>query len=48
LLERHLDPCGNSLGNTYGIPQIRRFHNGSWVRVFGNGLGSVSATPASS
>jgi type IV pilus assembly protein PilY1 len=35
-------PCGNSLGNTYGIPQIRRFHNGSWGAVFGNGLGSVS------
>ena len=23
-------PCGNHLGNTYGVPQIRRFHNGSW------------------
>jgi type IV pilus assembly protein PilY1 len=35
-------PCGNNLGNTYGIPQIRRFHNGRWGAVFGNGLGSVS------
>ena len=22
--------CGNNLGNTYGTPQIRRFHNGNW------------------
>ena len=35
-------PCGNNLGNTYGIPQIRRFHNGSWGAVFGNGFSSVS------
>jgi type IV pilus assembly protein PilY1 len=34
--------CGNNLGNTYGIPQIRRFHNGSWGAVFGNGFSSVS------
>jgi type IV pilus assembly protein PilY1 len=33
-------PCGNNLGNTFGIPQIRRFHNGSWGAVFGNGIGS--------
>ncbi|MGH8231530.1 MAG: pilus assembly protein, partial [Steroidobacteraceae bacterium] len=32
--------CGNNLGNTYGTPQIRRFHNGMWGAVFGNGLGS--------
>ncbi len=26
--------CGSNLGNTYGTPEIRRFHNGSWgVRV---------------
>lgn len=30
--------CGQYLGNTYGVPQIRRFHNGSWGAVFGNGL----------
>jgi type IV pilus assembly protein PilY1 len=29
--------CGGSLGKTYGTPQIRRFHNGSWGAVFGNG-----------
>jgi type IV pilus assembly protein PilY1 len=34
--------CGNSLGNTYGTPQIRRFHNGMWGAVFGNGFGSSS------
>jgi type IV pilus assembly protein PilY1 len=41
--------CGNSLGKTYGTPQIRRFHNDptlagapntSWGVVFGNGSGS--------
>jgi type IV pilus assembly protein PilY1 len=34
--------CGKSLGNTYGTPQIRRFHNGSWGAVFGNGYGSAN------
>jgi type IV pilus assembly protein PilY1 len=34
--------CGQNLGNTYGVPQIRRFHNGSWGAVFGNGFGSAS------
>lgn len=34
--------CGNSLGNTYGTPLIRRFHNGSWGAIFGNGYGSSS------
>jgi type IV pilus assembly protein PilY1 len=34
--------CGNNLGNTYGTPQIRRFHNGTWGAVFGNGYGSNS------
>ena len=29
--------CGNNLGQTYGMPQIRRFHNGMWGAVFGNG-----------
>jgi type IV pilus assembly protein PilY1 len=32
--------CGMNLGNTYGTPQIRRFHNGQWGAVFGNGFGS--------
>jgi type IV pilus assembly protein PilY1 len=35
------NPCGNHLGKTYGVPEIRRFHNGSWGAVFGNGGGSV-------
>lgn len=34
--------CGNNLGNTYGIPQIRRFHNGQWGVVIGNGFGSAT------
>jgi type IV pilus assembly protein PilY1 len=34
--------CGNSLGNTYGTPQIRRFHDGNWGAVFGNGYGSTN------
>jgi type IV pilus assembly protein PilY1 len=34
--------CGNNLGSTYGTPQIRRFHNGMWGAVFGNGFGSSS------
>jgi type IV pilus assembly protein PilY1 len=32
--------CGNYMGNTYGTPQIRRFHNGQWGIIFGNGYGS--------
>jgi len=32
--------CGNNLGNTYGVPQIRRLHNGTWAAIFGNGFGS--------
>ncbi|NNM62566.1 MAG: pilus assembly protein PilY, partial [Steroidobacteraceae bacterium] len=34
--------CGNNLGDTYGDPQIRRFHNGAWGAVFGNGLNSAT------
>jgi type IV pilus assembly protein PilY1 len=34
--------CGTRLGNTYGVPVIRRFHNGQWGVVFGNGLGSAT------
>src|SRR6185437_10648853 len=30
------------LGNTYGTPQIRRMHNGTWAMIFGNGFGSAS------
>lgn len=32
--------CYLNLGNTWGTPQIRRFHNGEWGIVFGNGLQS--------
>jgi type IV pilus assembly protein PilY1 len=32
--------CGTYLGNTYGTPLIRRFHNGQWGVIFGNGYGS--------
>jgi type IV pilus assembly protein PilY1 len=32
--------CGTNLGNTYGVPQIRRFHSGQWGAVFGNGFSS--------
>lgn len=34
--------CGTYLGNTYGTPIIRRFHNGAWGVVFGNGFGAVN------
>ena len=42
--------CGNSLGKTFGTPQLRRFHNDpslggpntSWGAVFGNGAGSFN------
>ena len=34
--------CGAYLGNTYGTPIIRRFHNGSWGVIFGNGYGTPS------
>ncbi|HTT43985.1 MAG TPA: PilC/PilY family type IV pilus protein [Steroidobacteraceae bacterium] len=34
--------CGQSLGNTYGTPQIRRLHDGKWAVIFGNGIGSAS------
>ncbi len=32
--------CGQSLGNTFGTPLIRRLHNGQWGVIFGNGYGS--------
>jgi type IV pilus assembly protein PilY1 len=34
--------CGANLGNTYGTPEIRRFHNGQWGAVIGNGFGSAN------
>jgi type IV pilus assembly protein PilY1 len=34
--------CGQNLGNTYGVPVIRRLHNGMWGVIFGNGYGSAS------
>jgi type IV pilus assembly protein PilY1 len=34
--------CGDSMGNISGVPQIRRFHNGKWGVVFGNGVSSAS------
>ena len=34
--------CGANLGNTFGTPQIRRFHNGQWGFIFGNGFGSAN------
>src|SRR5262249_31001541 len=34
--------CGSNLGNTYGTPQIRRMHNGTWGVIFGNGFGSAT------
>lgn len=32
--------CGRNLGNTFGTPQIRRLHNGTWGVIFGNGFSS--------
>jgi type IV pilus assembly protein PilY1 len=32
--------CSESLGNTYGTPEVRRMHNGQWAVIFGNGFGS--------
>jgi len=34
--------CGTNMGKTYGVPQIRRFHNGRWGFIFGNGLESAT------
>lgn len=34
--------CQNNLGNTYGVPVIRRLHSGSWAVIFGNGFNSPS------
>jgi type IV pilus assembly protein PilY1 len=40
--QQSVTACGVNLGNTYGTPQIRRFHSGQWGFVFGNGYGSVN------
>ncbi len=32
--------CGQNMGNTYGVPVVRRLHNGMWGVIFGNGYGS--------
>ncbi len=34
--------CGDSLGNVYGRPLIRRLHNGGWGIIFPNGQNSES------
>ena len=39
----HTTNCQNNLGNTYGTPLIRRFHNGQWGVIFGNGYGTNAA-----
>jgi type IV pilus assembly protein PilY1 len=39
---QNVPSCGGNLGNTFGTPQIRRFHNGMWGVVFGNGFSSAT------
>lgn len=34
--------CGTNLGKTYGVPVIRRLHNGKWAIIFGNGYASAT------
>jgi type IV pilus assembly protein PilY1 len=34
--------CGANLGKTYGSPLIRRFHNGDWGFIAGNGFSSAT------
>lgn len=36
------DPIWKYLGNTHGTPKIRRFHNGQWGAIFGNGWCNAS------
>src|SRR5262249_45903923 len=38
----HGTHSGNNMGNTYGTPEIRRLHNGTWAVIFGNGYGSAT------
>jgi type IV pilus assembly protein PilY1 len=33
--------CQQALGQTYGTPEIRRFHSGDWGVIFGNGFGAL-------
>jgi len=41
---KNVSSCGQFMGSTYGTPQIRRFHNGQWGVIFGNGYGSSKGT----
>lgn len=34
--------CAQDLGYTFGHPQIRRFHNGDWGIIWGNGYNSAN------
>ncbi len=34
--------CGQHMGNTYGVPVVRRLHDGKWGIIFGNGFGSAT------
>lgn len=34
--------CGSNMGSISGVPQIRRFHDGKWGVIFGNGVNSAS------
>jgi type IV pilus assembly protein PilY1 len=36
-------PCKNYLGNTFGTPEIRRFHSGQWGVIFGNGYNDIDS-----
>ena len=41
---KNVSSCGQYLGNTFGTPQLRRFHSGQWGVIFGNGYGSAKGT----
>lgn len=34
--------CGTNLGSTYGVPLIRRLHDGNYAAIFGNGRNSAT------
>lgn len=36
--------CQQALGQTYGTPEVRRFHSGDWGVIFGNGFGALDAS----
>ncbi len=38
----NVSSCGVNMGNTYGVPVVRRLHDGKWAVIFGNGFGSTS------